>query len=394
LGSSGNVGIGVSVTNPTYQLEVGNSTGGTIAVSTAGSAGSEASPLFSTINFLGYINNINGAITVEDKRVNLFGGWMNFHVRDSSDTLQKRMTIDNYGKVGIGTASPGATLHVKTATNSNFLVGTSNTELLLAASNDALNAYTPMQFYASEFNLMSGYVGVGTLAPQGRLHILTSGSITTDTDNNNEVIITGPDHSTSSSLGNLAIISNSTATDGFGGSLVFGGTYSGTSVSAFAKLAGVREGGSFTGALAFYTRAGAGTLPERMRITSTGNVGIGTTSPSTTLHVAGVTTLGGNLLPSADATYDIASAAVQFRDAYLSRSVIISQAAIPAGGVAGRGLGFSSTANFGVFFGSGTPTLSAAKGSLYLRSDGSGTGDRMYVNTDGATAWTAVTTAT
>lgn len=64
-----------------------------------------------------------------------------------------------------------------------------------------------------------------------------------------------------------------------------------------------------------------------------------------------------------------------------------------AGGTAGRGLLLSSTANFGVFFGSGAPTLSAAKGSLYLRSDGSGTGDRMYVNTDGSTTWTAVTTA-
>ena len=67
--------------------------------------------------------------------------------------------------------------------------------------------------------------------------------------------------------------------------------------------------------------------------------------------------------------------------------------ALPAGGTTGRGLHFSSnTTNFGVFFGSGAPTLSAAKGSLYLRSDGTTTNDRMYVNTDGATTWTAVTT--
>lgn len=66
--------------------------------------------------------------------------------------------------------------------------------------------------------------------------------------------------------------------------------------------------------------------------------------------------------------------------------------AIPVGGTTGAGLRVSSTANFGVFFGSGAPSLSAAKGSLYLRSDGSGTNDRMYVNTDGATTWTAVVT--
>jgi hypothetical protein len=67
--------------------------------------------------------------------------------------------------------------------------------------------------------------------------------------------------------------------------------------------------------------------------------------------------------------------------------------AIPAGGTAGAGFRFSSTSNFGVFFGSGAPSLAAAKGSIYLRSDGSTTNDRLYVNTDGSTTWTAVTTA-
>jgi len=74
-------------------------------------------------------------------------------------------------------------------------------------------------------------------------------------------------------------------------------------------------------------------------------------------------------------------------------SAILSGTAVPAGGTAGAGYRFSSVANLGVFFGSGVPTLSAAKGSLYLRTDGSTTNNRMYVNTDGATAWTAVTTA-
>ena len=67
--------------------------------------------------------------------------------------------------------------------------------------------------------------------------------------------------------------------------------------------------------------------------------------------------------------------------------------AIPAGGVAGQGITLSATTNFGIYFGSGVPTLSAAQGSLYMRSDGSSTSTRMYVNTNGSTTWTAVTTA-
>jgi hypothetical protein len=67
--------------------------------------------------------------------------------------------------------------------------------------------------------------------------------------------------------------------------------------------------------------------------------------------------------------------------------------AVPAGGTAGLGYTLSSTTNLGVFFGSGAPTLSAAQGSLYIRTDGSSTTTRLYVNTNGATTWTNVTTA-
>tara|TARA_R110002126_G_scaffold41594_1_gene121093 strand:+ start:150 stop:371 length:222 start_codon:yes stop_codon:yes gene_type:complete len=53
----------------------------------------------------------------------------------------------------------------------------------------------------------------------------------------------------------------------------------------------------------------------------------------------------------------------------------------------------TATAGFGIYLGSGAPTVSAAKGSLYLRSDGSSTSTRLYSNSDGATTWVAVTTA-
>ena len=54
----------------------------------------------------------------------------------------------------------------------------------------------------------------------------------------------------------------------------------------------------------------------------------------------------------------------------------------------------TNTANsMGIYFGSGAPTISAAQGSLYLRSDGSSTSTRAYVNTNGTTGWAAITTA-
>jgi hypothetical protein len=52
----------------------------------------------------------------------------------------------------------------------------------------------------------------------------------------------------------------------------------------------------------------------------------------------------------------------------------------------------SSTAGLGIYVGSGLPTVSAAQGSLYIRTDGSSGTTRMYVNTNGTTGWTAVNT--
>ena len=70
----------------------------------------------------------------------------------------------------------------------------------------------------------------------------------------------------------------------------------------------------------------------------------------------------------------------------------LSGSALTAGGAAGF-IGTNTAAGMGIYFGSGAPTVAAAKGSLYLRSDGSGTGDRAYINTNGSTTWTALTTA-
>jgi hypothetical protein len=70
----------------------------------------------------------------------------------------------------------------------------------------------------------------------------------------------------------------------------------------------------------------------------------------------------------------------------------VCQTAVTAGGVLAIGVGPATGPN--IYFGSGAPTVSAPQGSLYLRSDGSSVSTRMYVNTNGTTGWTAVTTAT
>lgn len=69
-----------------------------------------------------------------------------------------------------------------------------------------------------------------------------------------------------------------------------------------------------------------------------------------------------------------------------------SGSALVAGGAAAF-IATNTANSMGIYFGSGAPTISAAQGSLYLRSDGSSTSTRAYVNTNGTTGWAAITTA-
>ena len=66
---------------------------------------------------------------------------------------------------------------------------------------------------------------------------------------------------------------------------------------------------------------------------------------------------------------------------------ILTGTAPPAGGTQDLGWMISSTAHLGIIFGTGAPTASMNRGSLYIRSDGP---PGPYVNIDGATGWTPV----
>lgn len=63
-----------------------------------------------------------------------------------------------------------------------------------------------------------------------------------------------------------------------------------------------------------------------------------------------------------------------------------------SGGAATAALKMGTVNVPNIFWGTNAPTVSAPKGSLYLRTDGSSTNNRAYINTDGSTAWTAITT--
>ena len=75
------------------------------------------------------------------------------------------------------------------------------------------------------------------------------------------------------------------------------------------------------------------------------------------------------------------------------RAINLQRVATPASGSSSAAVLLGTTAAFGIYYGSGAPTVTAAQGSIYLRSDGSGIADRLYVNTDGGTTWTTFTSA-
>ena len=132
-----------------------------------------------------------------------------------------------------------------------------------------------------------GNVGIGTASPGSKF------TVTND-------IATGYIDTNTLTSGQWARISNPNTTSGVAATLLFEATGSGGG-NGLGTISGVNTG-SGSLALTFGTRDNSSNVIERVRIAANGNVGIGTTSPSTRLDIdAGALELAEMTAPAAGA---------------------------------------------------------------------------------------------
>ncbi len=272
INNGGNVGIGT--TSPTALLDV------------AGNATSSGALTFSaTTPTINYEN----------------GGALNFRRSVGGDAgLTSTMYLDAGGNVGIGTTSPLTALDVtgSASISANLsLRGAATAHTFNILDNGTLNIQRSpggdAGLATALFIQNNGNVGIGLINPGNKLAISGSsgGSVGEFIDNTN-------------TAGYAVLRLNSGNADVAVGLTLhsFGSTYGGAGAytSSTANLTGFDSGGltlaasNASGTIKFYT-AGTAAVNERMRIDTNGNVGIGTTSPTALLDVAGAASVGGQL---------------------------------------------------------------------------------------------------
>lgn len=148
------------------------------------------------------------------------------------------------------------------------------------------------------YTLLNGNVGIGTISPRTKFDVLLSGTANTGGSLAPSIaLFTGPGlvplTDGSRAGANFNIESNTAQASDVGASLMLGGRYvdSSTVSTGFAAIFGAKTNSTsnnLNGYLTFYTNTNA-VITEKMRITSGGDVGIGTTIPSALLHVFGAT---------------------------------------------------------------------------------------------------------
>lgn len=298
--STGNVGIGTNA--PAYKLDVAGT--GVVTSRVFSSSGIATSLLHGTngqtynVNGDYYLTNASatGQIRLQTNSIDRLNIFSNGRVginttTDAGYLLDVNGTIravnDAYfattsGNVGIGTALPSAKLHIKNGTDRNlwFRVNGNGTGTELLSINDSEASRQQLAFSASSFYFDVGNVGIGTVAPLTKFHIKRTG-------------VNG------AGLASSAIIATDGKTIGDGIGLDFFGHDSGNNEQGYGSFRYTitnPTAGAEASELSITTwNAGANT--ERIKISSTGNVGIGTSTPNASSVLDITSTTQGVLFP-------------------------------------------------------------------------------------------------
>jgi len=273
--SAGNVGIGT--TSPTYKLHVNGEGNGLYVI------GANSAPYTQTIASFVYGGNSN-SINIENQ-----GGKASFQARDSSSNAMNLHLNPVGGNVGIGTTGPAVSLQVNASTAAIRLEETSASAKRLEFSIDSsavakISANQSAQSIAFETVgsermriTDGGNVGIGTTAPAYKLEV--SGSVGVGTNSGQNII-----YNSFNDVGALF-----------------------QRVGSYGEVVRLGRWGVSNSVTLDYPTDGTFAIStnssERMRITSTGNVGIGTTSPTQLLSVAGNTDLGNSIGSATSSTY-------------------------------------------------------------------------------------------
>jgi hypothetical protein len=155
-----------------------------------------------------------------------------------------------------------------------------------AHSDDTMRFYTSgseaMRLTSTSLYTASGInVGIGTSSPISKLTVLGAGTINAPETTTTGGSIQTASYGITTRTGNLELGATDALAANIGGSLSFSARYSGTNATwVTGKIGAYRDtatSGVASSYLAFATTTGAGDLTERLRLDSSGNLGLGVT---------------------------------------------------------------------------------------------------------------------